>query len=615
MTMAVQMLLALLLFMQLSVYASQQRTDLFAAANRHYASGRLELASNLYRQILKEDVNDVDCMANLASVLIDMGNEKEGEEMLRDVLARTHNTSESHCGALFNLAMLLQDHPQGWPEAKALYQRLIANEPENKEAWANLGSVCQQLGEYKAATRAYRKALELYHPAPLTATASASVGVVGDARTTVDVTGSGGGSDDSATAAVVSTLYENLGRAWLSLGERDNATHCLQQAVAFNPQNAVASHLLKAQQHSTDIGTADPAYVRSLFDSYAADFETSLSALGYSTPALVVQHAVGATSMAATATSTGTGAAGPKTATGPVSESDTGTDTDTGTGTDTDTDTDTGTDTDTDTDRPFFLCIDLGCGTGLVGSLLRNARATQYLVGVDLSPNMLAAVEQTKPGVYNHLFAGELTRFLAALNTYKRRAHGSSSGSVRRKLSGGIIRDVDEVADEADFGGGFCEGRFGVEATAAGEVEVGAAWHNRLLVTSADVFVYIGDLSAVCGAVHDLVDAGDVFIFSVEELRQDQPENTQECDNDNSDSCNDNSTSGRGRGSDSGSGSNSWLLQPSGRFAHSQHYLATLLATFPRFRVREMVRFVPRKDGGKDIPGLLVVVDVVGGGA
>ena len=70
-------------------------------------------------------------------------------------------------------------------------------EPLNREAWANLGAVCQQLNEHSAAIQAYESALQLYLP-------------------TLDT--SSEGDDKDTNRMIVSTLYENMGRAMLSLG-------------------------------------------------------------------------------------------------------------------------------------------------------------------------------------------------------------------------------------------------------------------------------------------------------------------------------------------------------------------------------------------------------------
>lgn len=56
------------------------------------------------------------------------------------------------------------------------------------------------------------------------------------------------------------------------------------------------------------------------------------------------------------------------------------------------------------------VCLDLGCGTGLVGSLLRR-RCTGQLSGCDLSGEMLKIAE-AKAGIYDALTKSECVSFL-----------------------------------------------------------------------------------------------------------------------------------------------------------------------------------------------------------
>jgi predicted TPR repeat methyltransferase len=96
--------------------------------------------------------------------------------------------------------------------------------------------------------------------------------------------------------------------------------------------------------------------------------------------------------------------------------------------------------------------LDLGCGTGLFGALLRKRART--LTGVDLSPNMLKIARRRQ--VYDDLICDELVDFL-------------STRSERFDLA-----------------------------------------------VAADVFVYIGDLSEVFQAVQCRLRPGGLFCFSVE---------------------------------------------------------------------------------------------------
>jgi len=129
---------------------------------------------------------------------------------------------------------------------------------------------------------------------------------------------------------------------------------------------------------------------------------------------------------------------------------------------------------------PHPRALDLGCGTGLVGAALAGAGIE--LTGVDLSERMLEIARAR--GVYAHLEKAEIVDALARVRE----------------------RSLDAVF-------------------------------------SADVFIYIGDLSAVFPAVARVLKPGAVFAFSVEGLE-----------------------GGRYR------------LQPSGRYAQSPAYLRELAA-------------------------------------
>lgn len=104
--------------------------------------------------------------------------------------------------------------------------------------------------------------------------------------------------------------------------------------------------------------------------------------------------------------------------------------------------------------------LDLGCGTGLCGPCLRPLAAR--LVGVDLSARMLDKARER--GLYDALDCAELTAWLAA-----------------------------------------CDDSFD-------------------LVLAADVFVYLGDLSAVFADVRRVLRPGGRFAFSVEAAQEDEVE-------------------------------------------------------------------------------------------
>jgi predicted TPR repeat methyltransferase len=102
--------------------------------------------------------------------------------------------------------------------------------------------------------------------------------------------------------------------------------------------------------------------------------------------------------------------------------------------------------------RRFARALDLGCGTGLCGPLIRPA--AQRLEGVDLSSKMLAKAEAL--GVYDTLTQADLADFLAQTD------------------------------------------------------------HRYDLVLAADVFIYVGALQEVFDGVARVIEPRGIFCFSVE---------------------------------------------------------------------------------------------------
>lgn len=156
-------------------------------------------------------------------------------------------------------------------------------------------------------------------------------------------------------------------------------------------------------------------------------------------------------------------------------------------------------------ERDWTAALDLGCGTGLMGEQLRPR--ARRLVGVDISGNMVA------------------------------RARGRGA--------------YDEVvqADVVDW------------MEAAGE--------TFELVTAADVFNYIGEITPVFASVHRVLAPGGCFAFTVELAPGPDPS----------------------------------VLQPSLRYAHSRAHIESL-ARNAGFEVAAMAEHPIREDQRQPIPGL-----------
>lgn len=140
--------------------------------------------------------------------------------------------------------------------------------------------------------------------------------------------------------------------AWLlpTVGRDHQRTQLYARWAAALPDDAMAMHMHAATSGRT-LDRAAPEYVAALFDEFAPSFDRALDELGYQAPAAVVDALVGAVA----------------------------------------------------------VCLDGGCGTGLVGARVRDR--VDGLVGVDLSAAMLERAAARD--IYDALHHAELCEHLA----------------------------------------------------------------------------------------------------------------------------------------------------------------------------------------------------------
>jgi predicted TPR repeat methyltransferase len=223
-----------------------------------------------------------------------------------------------------------------------------------------------------------------------------------------------GGRPDEAVAAFTAALalrprdsaaWRGLGKAQLDLGDRDAARSSFARALAIVPYDRYAAHMLASLSGEADAQAT--GYVSDLFDTYADDFDAHLTgALNYRIPqairALLAERA------------------------------------------------------------PFASLLDLGCGTGLVGTALSDMVAA--MDGVDIAPRMIRKAHER--GLYRHLRTGDL---------------------------------LDSLAADPALRGPYD------------------------LVTAADVFVYLGPLEAIFAATATILAPHGLLVFSVETAAGDAP--------------------------------------------------------------------------------------------
>jgi predicted TPR repeat methyltransferase len=150
-----------------------------------------------------------------------------------------------------------------------------------------------------------------------------------------------------------------LGEAQEEIGDKEASAKSFRRVLALDPDDRLGAGLRLARLgERNNVRAMSPAYVRTLFDQYAARFDRELvESLHYNAPVLL---------RAALDRTAG--------------------------------------------ERRFARVLDLGCGTGLMGEAIRDR--ADLLVGVDLSKKMIEAAERKK--IYDRLVVGDLLESLAA---------------------------------------------------------------------------------------------------------------------------------------------------------------------------------------------------------
>jgi predicted TPR repeat methyltransferase len=278
------------------------------------------------------------------------GRTSEGIALIRAALA----VQPDNGGAHNNLGNLLLEAGDA-DEAMASYRRGIecaATPRQAADAWANLGGLLRRAGFDAEAQDACRHAIDA-HPAHGTAwfVLSRSLAESGEVAESVQ----------AYAQAVLLLPRDQVGRAQvlralMLKGERAQAAAMLHDWLAQAPGDPVATHMLHACEGRTPPRASDD-YVAQIFDAHADSFDASLERLHYRAPALVARAVESALGPAAGA----------------------------------------------------LDVVDAGCGTGLVGPLIRPW--ARRLAGCDLSVGMLR--QARRRGGYDLLHQAELTYYLA----------------------------------------------------------------------------------------------------------------------------------------------------------------------------------------------------------
>ncbi len=240
--------------------------------------------------------------------------------------------------------------------AVACFRRAVELAPDSVPTRGNLAVLLEEGGQLEEAARELREIVRM---------APAEEGALGHLAGLLRRIG-----DHAGSVTIGKQLYalcpgpklkSAISRSyflWYDQVDRDpdRAKRVLAEWRAFDPDDPIARHMHAAHFKTEVPERASDGYVERHFDEFSETFEKTLLALGYRGPELTVE-AVRAVLPS------------------PAADLD---------------------------------VVDLGCGTGLVGALVRPWART--LTGVDLSAQMLARAKER--GSYDALVHSELTAFL-----------------------------------------------------------------------------------------------------------------------------------------------------------------------------------------------------------
>jgi predicted TPR repeat methyltransferase len=203
--------------------------------------------------------------------------------------------------------------------------------------------------------------------------------------------------------------HNNLGVAYLAVKDTEKALRHFRAALRIKTDDEAVRHTINILMQDKKITSSPPAYVRALFDSYADHFDSHLKqSLDYQVPHLF-QHVLKEHHYLNAHT--------------------------------------------------HFDVLDLGCGTGLCGELIRPA--ARSLIGVDLSEKMLAVAAQKY--IYDNLIQSDILLFLehkeeafdlimaGDLLVYFGELTGFFSAVQKALRVNGLFIFNAEITDEADY--------------------------------------------------------------------------------------------------------------------------------------------------------------------
>lgn len=365
----------------------------------YFAKQQFGLAVKAYQEAIDLRPDFADAYYNMGLACARL---QRDEEALAAYEALIH-ISPDHPGARFQMACLMMKRERLF-DAIREFTAIAESYSYHFESHANLAACYLRMGRLKDACTWYMRALTIV---PEDKDTLFNLGVIhmrqGYAKEAIGFYQRAVKVDPDFYDA-----HNNLGTALLVRQDNPKALLHFQEALRLRPDNEALRHTVRVMMHDKSLTSSPPEYIQSLFDSYAENYETHLkTSLQYLVPEKLL----------------------------PVVQK-------------------------TGILQPSSLDIlDIGCGTGLCGELLKPY--ARKLTGVDLSKNMLAVA--ANKNIYDDLVVAEVVTYLkhhqgeydlvvaGDVLVYFGELEELLAGIAQALKSGGYLAFNVEISEDQDF--------------------------------------------------------------------------------------------------------------------------------------------------------------------
>ena len=128
----------------------------FDLAVKNHQEGELDIAQELYNQVLKINPNHSLALSNIGVIFNASGELQKAKECYEKAIEINPNYSDAH----YNLGLIFNKSGEN-QKAKECYEKAIEINPNYVNALNNLGNIFNDLGEYQKAKECYEKAIKV----------------------------------------------------------------------------------------------------------------------------------------------------------------------------------------------------------------------------------------------------------------------------------------------------------------------------------------------------------------------------------------------------------------------------------------------------------------------